>query len=724
MTIDNYAPCPCGSGKKMKFCKCVDQPQEYEKIVRFIEGGQELAAMDRVNQLLAKSPSAAWLLAIKAELAMALQEHDTLRETVNRFIKLKPDNPLALTMSAMVSLSDGEPVAQAVRTLLDGLAESRESLPSMVLEALQLLCVRLRNSGQAAFRFFWVRLLERIGEQAQMLDGPVEPTGLRHDSLLSMSPVNVPAIPASAPWAERANEVIALITGFRYGQAENKLRNILRDFPDQPWPLMQLLETQMVLLDQAGACTTARKLSGMRDLDEATRDYFLALAFELEEKRASISPATISRLVEVESDDIATQALNSLSCLTAWNSENSRMIATAMAQSVQDEVPAKAVWNLEIQKQDSQGQSYSIHGGTICLLGRQTDKPTRVLINLIPIGPAADYLNQMLDALKPKAELTDPSAPRHGHYLDMLGRRPFVVNADKTVKQVGEAVTIESMVDDFLNLPFPALDNQTPQQAIEQEPKRATIRAILTHLESCHQTRFPVGLARQLYQRLQLAWPETDIEALDKSEANSLLQLVRCDMTKATDSQLIKLLLTGLSLQIDTLRQAASAELLKRPRTAELDKLRIASLQIQASNVDSLDKALSMFEEIEQLQAAQNYAVGETVMRRFELLTQAGREDEAGEMLGQAFRKYPSDPHLLSVRDYIMQQARSGGMVNEGQMLNRMVTRKPEAEASESSLVLPGQESSSGETARANSGSPVRSLPIFCHSIFCQIALI
>ena len=73
MTTDNYAPCPCGSGKKMKFCKCVDQPQEYEKIVRFIEGGQDLAAMDRVNQLLAKTPSAAWLLAIKSELALSFE---------------------------------------------------------------------------------------------------------------------------------------------------------------------------------------------------------------------------------------------------------------------------------------------------------------------------------------------------------------------------------------------------------------------------------------------------------------------------------------------------------------------------------------------------------------------------------------------------------------------------------------------------------------------------
>lgn len=86
---------------------------------------------------------------------------------------------------------------------------------------------------------------------------------------------------------------------------------------------------------EAGATTTARKLSGLRELSEATRDYFMALSFELEEKQTSISPLTISRLVEVESDDIGYQALRpSLSFMAAWDSESVRAIANVLAQSV------------------------------------------------------------------------------------------------------------------------------------------------------------------------------------------------------------------------------------------------------------------------------------------------------------------------------------------------------------------------------------------------------
>ncbi len=85
----------------------------------------------------------------------------------------------------------------------------------------------------------------------------------------------------------------------------------------------------------------------------------------------------------------------------------------------------------------------------VCLLGRQTDKPTRVLINLLPLGASQELLDQILKALQPKAELPDPSAPRHGHYLDLIGRRPYTVNDDKTFKPCSDAQAIHSIADDF-----------------------------------------------------------------------------------------------------------------------------------------------------------------------------------------------------------------------------------------------------------------------------------
>ena len=67
MAVDPYAPCPCGSGKKLKFC-CTDLIGDIEKIHRMIEGDQPRAALQHVEQTLAKHPRRASLLDLKATL--------------------------------------------------------------------------------------------------------------------------------------------------------------------------------------------------------------------------------------------------------------------------------------------------------------------------------------------------------------------------------------------------------------------------------------------------------------------------------------------------------------------------------------------------------------------------------------------------------------------------------------------------------------------------------
>ena len=53
MSLDHYASCPCGSGKKLKFC-CSDLIGEMEKIQRMLEGNQRAACLEHVRSLRAK----------------------------------------------------------------------------------------------------------------------------------------------------------------------------------------------------------------------------------------------------------------------------------------------------------------------------------------------------------------------------------------------------------------------------------------------------------------------------------------------------------------------------------------------------------------------------------------------------------------------------------------------------------------------------------------------
>ena len=73
-----------------------------------VEGGQLVPALDRLSTILTEHPDAAWALAIRGRLLLDLREYESLSENADRFIRLQPSNPLALTQRAAACLFRGD----------------------------------------------------------------------------------------------------------------------------------------------------------------------------------------------------------------------------------------------------------------------------------------------------------------------------------------------------------------------------------------------------------------------------------------------------------------------------------------------------------------------------------------------------------------------------------------------------------------------------------------
>ena len=95
MSLDPYARCPCGSGKKLKFC-CADLAGDIEKIHHMITGEQPHAALRHVEQALERLPGRASLLDLQAMLEVSLNELEKAETTVQVFLQAHPHNPSAL----------------------------------------------------------------------------------------------------------------------------------------------------------------------------------------------------------------------------------------------------------------------------------------------------------------------------------------------------------------------------------------------------------------------------------------------------------------------------------------------------------------------------------------------------------------------------------------------------------------------------------------------------
>jgi predicted Zn-dependent protease len=116
MSIEPYDPCPCGTGKKVKFCCCRDIANDMARAVRALDADQRVAALDQLNRLLARHGDRPALLALKVEAQMGLGDWESVEQTVAALSAAAPDSPTALAQAALTAANRGDCEA-AVRSL-------------------------------------------------------------------------------------------------------------------------------------------------------------------------------------------------------------------------------------------------------------------------------------------------------------------------------------------------------------------------------------------------------------------------------------------------------------------------------------------------------------------------------------------------------------------------------------------------------------------------------
>lgn len=104
MTADPYMTCPCGSGKKLKFC-CGDILPDMLKVSRLREN-QPDAAEKILVELLRKHPNREVLVEELTSLYVQFGKHSEARELLVNFLKRYPDHPRGLIWSARLSLAE------------------------------------------------------------------------------------------------------------------------------------------------------------------------------------------------------------------------------------------------------------------------------------------------------------------------------------------------------------------------------------------------------------------------------------------------------------------------------------------------------------------------------------------------------------------------------------------------------------------------------------------
>lgn len=234
MAMDQYSICPCGNGKKIKFCKCHDHLPEIEKIDRMIQGDQGVAALDHINQLLKTLPSEPWLLAMKCELLLKLQETESLEETSAKFIRLQPDNALAKMYRSLVAIMRGN-VEDSANLLVQAIAGSSGTLHPLFMTVAVNLIEMLMQRRQFLSALMHTEMLLSIAgdsEETSQMANEIY-TSLITQEGVSILQREMPPSPPDAddqPYAERYREALALLGRYQIQQCKSKIESIQREF--------------------------------------------------------------------------------------------------------------------------------------------------------------------------------------------------------------------------------------------------------------------------------------------------------------------------------------------------------------------------------------------------------------------------------------------------------------------------------------------------------------
>ena len=130
MALDVYAPCPCGSGKKLKFC-CPNLAEDMERVSRQMDSNQPRQALQQLEVLDRRHPNNAWVVTTRALVQIEIGEAAAARDLLRAFLEQHADHDFATVLFATAAFqADG--IDAAKKAIHRAFQRSTKRFPSMV----------------------------------------------------------------------------------------------------------------------------------------------------------------------------------------------------------------------------------------------------------------------------------------------------------------------------------------------------------------------------------------------------------------------------------------------------------------------------------------------------------------------------------------------------------------------------------------------------------------
>lgn len=646
MAVDPYALCPCGSGKKLKFC-CSDIAGEIEKVHRMVEGDQPKAALRHVEQTLAKHPRRGSLLELKATLELSLGEMESARGTITEFLKADPRNPAAYACQAML-LAATEGGKPSVEPLQHALSLVDRDMPQRVFEAIGIVGRALLGQGHivAAQAHLWLHVALAPKNDGRALELLVS---LNHYSglpLLLRDNLQLREWP-EAPWKAEAEQASQLSDLGRWQQAVEIVDGLGSKHGADPTLVYNRAILGGRLADDRALVAGLHFFSQMEvPLDDAVEAEAIAQLLDPVEKEQMLD--SIVRVYAIQNQD------ELLACLAA--DRRVQAFEIDPSQLAPDQPRPRNTYVLldrplpesgaEITRQEVPGLA-----GVISIFGRQTTRPERLEITtdrgqnfdrtLAALAEVAGgALGEMIEervvgAISP----TEQALNWRWHFP--VDTPPALRR--KLVAEERHAAILERWPE----VARPALGGKTPHEAAADPALRIPLMAAILILEQGSNNRGDGTSIAVLRDKLGLPQPESiDPTAVGVADL-PLVRVPRLRLEAVTDDDLVALYRRSVLVAARAATVLLAREAVRRPSIATQIPPTEAYRRLIAAEDDD-EQALELIHEARRRSEAAGESTAAWELAELELHIDNGNAEAAQATLSRIEKDHLDDPQVAA----------------------------------------------------------------------------
>ncbi len=617
--VDPYAPCPCGSGQKFKWC-CQKVEAFAERADRLFHGNQLDASLEALDEGLRKVPGNPWLLIRKALIFERLERFAQARPVLERVLADHPGHVGAHAILVRVVLQGEGPGAGAYelqRALTTLPAESRGVLASLA----QILAVLLGRAGYVPAALAHLELAEDLGFDDEATADSLR-RALEGDPAVSpwlKNPYRIAQAPEGLPAAAKAqfDEAVEWAEGGLWAAAASRFE-LLSAESRGPEADRNLGLCRLWLADDSGAFEALRRSIGR---SEATPE-----AVDLE--------ALCQRIAPPDPDDLIEHFH-----LTWPLRKREALLETLNGRS---DVQEQGHGPLEPENEDSpEVDVFALLDRPMPAKETHLERPADVprVLGRVLVGQDVAILDAYEDG-KLHA-LTDHFRDLAGHALppahpktkvvQKISRSTIALATDWTFPEATTRADVDRIsrlesrriaTEVWPRTPMPYLDGQTPDQAAKRGGFEVPLRAAICQFEASGGSWTGESDFSALRERMGVSpEPPIDVETVDVEDVH-LGRLFRVPAEGLEDDRLTSLYLRSREAMIPQALERAARALVERPLSesrSHVDRFSVyADLSNLAMTRDDKDEA---FGWIERGRAAEPAALKSRNAIRWEMLS-------------------------------------------------------------------------------------------------------